>query len=359
MSATTDSPLPAPPGGAKKGRQIRWYRTPIDKDLLKQLSTRSDLKGAAQTLGYLGLYAATATAAVLCFLFLPWYATAAAVFLHGMVTAFMINGVHELGHGTVFKTKQLNAFFCALLSFLGWINHRMFQASHSRHHAYTLHPPDDLEVVLPVHLAVRHFFSYGFLNPHGFVQTVRDTIRIARKSMKGAWELTLFPESEPEKRTGPANWAKLLLTGHATLTAAGVALAFLHHSAWFLLPLLVTLAPFYGGWLFFLCNNTQHVGLQDNVPDFRLCCRTFTLNPLCRLLYWQMNYHTEHHMYPTVPCYHLAALHRAVRDDLPPCPNGLYPTWREIAAILSKQKHDPKYQHIAIIPVRPAPTGGF
>jgi fatty acid desaturase len=72
-----------------------------------------------------------------------------------------------------------------------------------------------------------------------------------------------------------------------------------------------------------------------------------------------MNYHTEHHMYPTVPCYHLACLHRAIVADLPPCPHGLLQTWREIAAILRKQRDDPAYRHIAIIPVRPGASAGF
>ena len=61
-------------------------------------------------------------------------------------------------------------------------------------------------------------------------------------------------------------------------------------------PVLITLAPFYGGGLQWLCNNTQHIGLQDDVPDFRLCCRTVILNPVVSFLYWRMNYHTEHHM---------------------------------------------------------------
>jgi fatty acid desaturase len=347
-------------GQARKGRQIRWYRTPIDKELLKSLSTRSDFLGAVQTLGYLGIYGTTGTLSVLGWWWWPWWAVLPVVFLHGMVTAFMINGVHELGHGTVFRTKQLNSLFCHVLAFLGWINHRMFAASHSRHHAYTLHPPDDLEVVLPIRYAVSHFFRYGFVNPWGIHHTVKDTWRIARGRMRGAWELTLFPEGEPEKRRGPMAWAWQLLIGHGVIVVASATLAWATGAwVWLMVPVVTTLAPFYGGWLFFLCNNTQHVGLMDNVPDFRLCCRTFTLNPFVRVLYWQMNYHTEHHMYPTVPCYHLARLHRAIRADLPPCPAGLVATWREIIAILRKQKDDPRYQHVAIIPVRPAPTGGF
>ena len=81
--------------------------------------------------------------------------------------------------------------------------------------------------------------------------------------------------------------------------------------------MLITLAPFYGGWLLYLCNNTQHVGLQDYVPDFRLCTRTIRLHPFVQFLYWHMNFHTEHHMYAAVPCYHLGKLHRAIAHDLP------------------------------------------
>ena len=39
---------------------IAWYRTPIDKATLKELTRRSDAKGLAQALGQLLLVAATA-----------------------------------------------------------------------------------------------------------------------------------------------------------------------------------------------------------------------------------------------------------------------------------------------------------
>ena len=80
-----------------------------------------------------------------------------------------------------------------------------------------------------------------------------------------------------------------------------------------------------------MCNNTQHIGLQDDVPDFRLCTRTVILNPFFRFLYWHMNYHIEHHMYAAVPCYRLGKLHATIKNDLPHCPRGLYEAWTEIA----------------------------
>lgn len=327
---------------------IPWYRTPLPRDEIRRLHERSDLLGALQTLGYLGVYALTAAAALHAAASRQWLLLPPLLLLHGMVTAFMINGVHELGHGTVFRTRWLNRFFCHLLAFLGWINHEAFQASHARHHRYTLHPPDDLEVVLPIRIMVRHFFKTGFLNPAGAWQTLKNTIRVARGRFQGPWEETLYPADQPELRRPPVRWARILLAGHALIAVVSFSLG------WWLLPVVITLAPFYGGWLFFLCNNTQHIGLQDNVPDFRLCCRTFTLNPVLCFLYWHMNYHTEHHMYAAVPCYRLGRLHRLIRHDLPPCPHGLVAVWREIAAIQARQDEDPAYQHAPPLPSKPS-----
>jgi fatty acid desaturase len=142
------------------------------------------------------------------------------------------------------------------------------------------------------------------------------------------------------------NWARFLLIGHGLI--AGISLYF---GLW-MVPVIFTLAPFYGGGLQYLCNNTQHIGLQDNVDDFRLCTRTFLLNPFVQFLYWHMNYHIEHHMYAAVPCYNLGKLHRLIAADLPPTPVGILGTWKQIIPILQRQKLDPTYQFVAQIPSR-------
>jgi len=325
-------------------RPVTWYRTPIAPAELKALHERSDWLGSLQTLGYLGILLATGCAAYLAAGRLPWPIVAVLVFLHGTAYAFQINAVHELGHGTVFRTKVWNRFFARVFAFLGWINTEAFHTSHAQHHRYTLHPPDDLEVVLPIRLTIRQFFRTGFIQPLGLWETVRYHWRIARGRFQGEWEQSLFPEGDLRRQAPSIRWARTLLIGHALLLAL-----FIATGQWMLI-LLVTLAPFYGGALFFLCNSTQHVGLQDHTADFRLCCRTFRLNPVVRFLYWQMNYHIEHHMYAAVPCYRLGQLHRAIRHDLPPCPVGIVGVWKEIAAILRQQEKDPGFQYRPPLP---------
>lgn len=334
----------SPCAGPKIGQKINWYRTHIDREVLADLNRRSDALGFVQTLGHLGIIVLTGAAAWHAALSGSILVMLAALFLHGTVYAFLLNGFHELCHGTVFKTKWLNTFFLYVFSFLGGFNPVMFWASHQEHHKYTLHPPDDLEVVLPVEITLKQFLKYSFVNPWGFVDRLKGLIRLSRGRLSGEWENALFPASDPQKRRRLFAWARIILFGHLGIAVVSIALG------WWMIPVLITLAPFYGGLLLFLCNNTQHVGLQDNAPDFRLCTRTIILNPVVRFLYWHMNFHIEHHMYAGVPCYRLGRLHQVIEHDLPPSPRGLLATWRQIIAILRRQKADPTYQFVPRLP---------
>ena len=319
--------------------RVPWYRSPVPREQLSKLNQRSDFKGFLQTGGYLGLLAATATAAVYGTGRWPWYAVVGILFFHGTCWGFMINGFHELVHDSVFKTKSLNGFFLRIFSFLGWYNHHYFWASHMEHHKFTLHPPDDLEVTLPMPFTLWGFSRSAVINPLGCWNTVKDTVRIACGRLRGEWELSLFPKEDLARRRQLMNWSRLVLAGQAAIVIVSV---MMH---WWMLPVVTTLAPFYGKWLFFLCNNTQHAGLQDNVPDFRLCCRTMSLNPFVQFLYWHMNFHTEHHMYAAVPCYNLGKLHKIIRADLPECPRGLYAAWKQILTIQRRQKDRVSTEH--------------
>jgi fatty acid desaturase len=324
-------------------KAIAWYRSPLEPGVMKALHQRSDLKAWLQTLGYLGALCVTGGATIYSSFHWPLGVTLLILFAHGMLSAFHINAVHELSHGTVFKTKALNQFFTRVISFLGWIHCDTFVASHLRHHRYTLHQPDDLEVTLPVKVILRQILVRGIVNIEAFRWPVRDTIRIAAGRFNEPWEASVVPPGSPE-RAAAIRWARFMLAGHAILILG----AGLTH-IW-VLPLVTSFPGVFGGWLQSLANNTQHIGLQDDVSDFRLCCRTFTTNPVMQFFYWHMNFHIEHHMFAAVPCYNLGKLHKAIEADLPACPHGLVATWKEISAILTIQETDPAYQHVVLVP---------
>lgn len=325
-------------------QRIQWYRSPITPDELARLNQRSDWKGWVQSLGHLAILMVTGGVAWLAVGRAHWLIVLALLFLHGSVYAFLVNGFHELCHKTVFQTRSLNILFRNIYSFLGWYNHVFFWASHQEHHKYTLHPPDDLEVVLPVNLTLKSYLSFAFINPLGLYNRLKGVIQLSFGIIEGEWANMLFPPDDLEKRRELFNWARFLLIGHGVIVV--VSLAF---GLW-MIPILVTLAPFYGAGFQYLLNEAQHIGLSDHVSDYRLNTRTILLNPVLQFLYWHMNYHIEHHMYAAVPCYHLSEVHELIQDDLPHCPKGIIETWSEIIPIIRQQRVNPDYQFVPDLP---------
>ena len=103
---------------------------------------------------------------------------------------------------------------------------------------------------------------------------------------------------------------------YLAIYAGVIGLAIWHRS---LLPLMfIGLPTLYGSWLMPIYGYTQHAGLAENVLDHRLNCRTVYMNLIHRYLYWNMNYHVEHHMFPLVPYHNLPKLHEIVKPDMPP-----------------------------------------
>lgn len=324
--------------------RIKWYRSPVAAQALATLNQRSDWKGFAYSAGNLAILAATGGLAWYAVGRLPPLAVLALLFLHGTCYAFLVNGFHELCHQTVFRTRALNVLFLNIYSFLGWNNPVFFWASHQEHHKYTLHPPDDLEVVLPVHLTLRSYLRFAFINPLGLYNRLKSVIRLSFGQVDGEWANLLFPPEETAKRHALFTWARILLVGHGLIVIIS-----LYFGLW-MIPVIVTLAPFYAGGFQYLFNEAQHIGLSDNVGDYRLNTRTILLNPVLRFLYWEMNYHIEHHMYAAVPCYNLGKLHQLIASDLPHCPQGLVQTWRELIPIIRKQHTDQDYSFVPELP---------
>jgi MocE subfamily Rieske [2Fe-2S] domain protein len=128
-----------------------------------------------------------------------------------------------------------------------------------------------------------------------------------------------------------------------------------------ILPLMfVGFANLFGTWLLVTYGLTQHAGLAENVLDHRLNCRTVYMNPIHRYLYWNMNYHVEHHMFPLVPYHALSKLHAAVKDDCPTPYPSLFSAWREIVPTVLRQVKDPAYHVKRRLPEpRPRLNEGF
>ncbi len=258
------------------------------------------------------------------------------------VPAFAVYGVlyasvadsrwHECGHGTAFKTRWMNAVVYNLASFMELREATPWRWSHIRHHSDTIIVGRDREIAVPRPPSLLHVFlmfialntgllAFGPIIWHCFGRLTKE-------------DKELIPESEfPSVFWTARVWAAIF--------AAVIAWSIAIRSP---LPLLfVGLPTFYGSWLLVVFGLTQHAGLAEDVLDHRLNCRTVYMNPIFRFIYWNMNYHVEHHMFPLVPFHALPALHEACKGDMPPPYPSLLAAYREIIPALLRQIKDPAY----------------
>ena len=111
----------SPLSQARDTLNVQWYRSPMPPEVFRALSQRSDLKGWKQAGGHLALFATTGSLVWLFWAQGQWAAFALALFLHGTVGSFFSGTtLHELGYGTVFRTKALNKIFLYIFSVLSW-----------------------------------------------------------------------------------------------------------------------------------------------------------------------------------------------------------------------------------------------
>ena len=151
-------------------------------------------------------------------------------------------------------------------------------------------------------------------------------------------ETKVIKDSIPEK----AKPKSILISRIYVLTWSLIILFSIYINSW--LPVLLFVLPhFYGKTLHKLLAFTQHAGLARDVKDLRISARDMHLNPILSFLYWKMEYHCVHHMFPTIPSYNLDKLHKLVKDQLPKANNGLIDAYRDIIPTLLKQKEDPSY----------------
>lgn len=351
----------------RKTLRVDWYRCPTRPGLLRQLSKRSDAQGWFQAGGHFGLFLLTGALTLGFWQRESWLAFLIALFLHGTVTSFFTGTApHELGHGTVFKTKWLNKFFLYLFSLIGWWDPFDYASSHTYHHRYTLHPEGDRENLLPLEPSLAsgfmlQLFTVNLLTQRGrtfgkggLISTVLITalgafgrVPADERAPINEW-LRALHRDQPAQHRKSILWSRFLLAFHGAALIVGIV------SGVWALPLVLSAAVFIANWLSYFVGLTQHCGLREHSRDFRKNTRSVKLNPLFSFLYWRMNWHIEHHMYAGVPCYNLAKLHAEIKDDMP-VPRSLLGAWREMRMVWRRQKREPEFQYDAPLPPTAAP----
>lgn len=345
----------------RKTLKVKWYRSPLDPETRRMLNERSDAQGWIQSGGQLLIFILLGALVYYFWAQQMWLGFAIALFLHGTLASFF-EGIapHELAHGTVFKTKRLNRIFLHIYSFISWWDFYDYDTSHNYHHRYTLYPEGDRENLLPIEPALRlpiliQLFTINLFSmpgrtfsKGGLLSTIWVTIlgafgRVGSTDIPyNEWRQTLH-EDKPEEHQKSVSWSRILLLGHGVLIVISII------TGQWVLPFIISFSTFIGNWAVYFLGTTQHSGLQENVPDFRKNSRSIILNPIFEYLYWHMNWHIEHHMYVSIPCYNLRKLSEAIADDMPEL-RTLRQAWKEMRETWKKQQTDPDYYFDTPIP---------
>ncbi len=317
--------------------EATWYTSPVPKEQMRELLTRKDGPAIRDTMIWFGLLFGFGILG-----YLLWGTGWAIIpfVLYGIVYASSSDSRwHEAGHGTAFKTDWMNNVLYEIASFMVLRESTVWRWSHTRHHSDTIIVGRDPEIAVP--------------RPTDFKALILSFINIGslRKYWTGIYahcfgkltpeEMTFVPEAEYNR----VFWSARI---YVLIYAGVLALAVYTRS---ILPLMyIGLPTFYGAWLMPVWGYTQHAGLAENVLDHRLNCRTVYMNGINRYLYWNMNFHVEHHMFPLVPYHALPRLHALIKADLPTPYNSILEAYREIIPTLRRQVKDPGYHVKRVLP---------
>jgi fatty acid desaturase len=314
-----------------------WYSSPIPRKRLKELMQRRNGPAIRDTLIWFALLIGMGIVAFHSWG--TWWALPA-FFLYGVLYSSPGDSRwHECGHGTAFKTSWMNELIYQLASFMVLRPATPWRWSHTRHHTDTYIVGLDPEIAQP-RPPVWRIIVMEFLHLYG-----------GPKDMKRMF-FHCFGIVDEEQRTylPPSEFRKTFWEARVYVLIFLIVIGLCIFTGSILPAMFIVLPSFYGASLMLTFGLLQHLGLHEDVLDHRLNSRTIYMNPIFRFLYWNMNYHIEHHMFPMVPYHALPLLHEELKKDFPQPNRSVWEAVKEVTAALIRQGKDPGYIIHRILP---------
>jgi fatty acid desaturase len=272
----------------------------LDIEIVRSLSQRSDARGLLRFATHVGCLCATGT---LVWLTQPhWYLLLPAMVVHGFAIVTMFAPMHECVHRTAFKSRQLNDIFGWIAGVVCFYNSTYYRRYHTWHHRYTQDAERDPELSSPPPRQVRDYLVHISGIPFWFAKP-RELLMIATGRTRH------WPYIADDSRRVVALSAAAQLAVY--LVAVAISLATRSTFLWFywLLPALLA-QP-----LLRLLLIVEHTGCSQDPNGLTNTRTTLTAWPV-RLFMWNMPFHAEHHLYPSIPFHQLPAAHVKLRERL-------------------------------------------
>lgn len=289
---------------------------PLTPAMLRELSARSNVQGAARSLCHYGvvmlvgalIWKVSATYGILWALPL--------VAMQGYFVAFLFMAVHETAHKTAFRSRGLNLAVGYPSGFIVGLPYEYYCLFHWDHHRYTQDPDKDPELVVGVKPKSDTQLAIAY---SGLLQVAGRLRLMLGHAVTGKVVVPWIPEA---KRATIVTEARVYAALYALLFAL---------SLWFSSALLlwVWIVPLAIGQFFLRPYlYAEHTGCDRTRSAFQNTRTTYT-GTIVKWFAWNMPYHVEHHAYPSIPFHALPKLNGIVDGEIVHRGRGYIRTTRE------------------------------
>jgi fatty acid desaturase len=324
-----------------------WKRPPVDKDLLKSLSQRSTVNGIARVLWFMLLLAIPAVATVYVSRINPWLAIPC-LYVYYFFYGFWVAIAHELQHKTVFgeKADWFSEIFFFIVQTIVWNSPTYARVSHKLHHRYTMVRNVDPETDWPEVFTTK-WLRGMFVNIAlrilvvGAVWMFLQLAWMQLARALGIKDRMMREQCTPQEIRAIRIESLAILLIHAAVIAAAIVF-----QQWILLAM-VTIAWQIGSAMEQLWHMTKHIGRPYNVNDHRLNTRSIKVSPFIRSIFWGLDDHVEHHLFPVIPSRNLPKLHKTMEKQVPKV-DTIFGCWAEMFEITREKDKDPSKEFVAV-----------
>ena len=263
-------------------------------EVREALTARTDAAGLWHLAGHLG---AIGLVGGLIVVGVPgWWAL---IPVQGVLVVFLFTLEHEATHKTPFRTPWLNEWAGRLAGFLLLLPFEWFRYFHLAHHRWTNIEGRDPELAGGKPEGWRAWAWHVSGLPYWWSE-----VRLMAALVCGRAEGDWLPDG-----------AQRRIVAEARGMAAGYSLV-LASLFWTPVVLWVWIAPVLMGQPVLRLYLLAEHGDCPRVANMFENTRTVFTTALVRFLAWNMPYHVEHHVYPSVPFHRLPALHALIRAEL-------------------------------------------
>jgi fatty acid desaturase len=266
---------------------------------LKSLQTRSDLAGYTRLGVHLAFLVGTGWLVAIS----TGLWVIPAMFALGVVQAALFAPAHETMHQTAFKSRRANQIVGWLTSCPSLLNAQFYTAYHLAHHRHTQIPGRDPELGIPDPESVGGYIVRVLGIPFWQLR-----LTVAWDGLRG--DLSAYPYVTPAVAPMIIRSLRLMLllmVGGSVVSGLlfGWATPFL----FWIGPQLLGQPPLRA---YLMAEHTGCTMDRNGLTN----TRTTLTNAAVRLLMWDMPFHAEHHLYPSIPFHRLRAAHAMIKDRL-------------------------------------------